>query len=276
VRSALGQVREWAPDTAAAVVSAESGRAPSVVGSEGNSKMSFGWASVTKILTAMTLWVAAEEGTVRWDDPAGPPGATLGDLMSHASGLAPDDDRILAPPRTRRIYSNRGIELAADHLADRVGMPFGEYLSLGVLDPLGMSGVSLEGSPAYGASGTLQDLLIVAAELIRPTVVSPETLSSCTKVATPGLPGVLPGFGRQERNDWGLGLEIRDSKHPHWTGARNSPSTFGHFGQSGCFLWVDPELGLALASLSARKFGPWAAESWPRLSDAVIAEYSDA
>ena len=71
------------------------------------------WASVTKVLTALAVWVAVEEGTVDWDDPVGPPGSTLAHLLAHASGLAPDRDTVLAPPGTRRIYSNRGFELAA-------------------------------------------------------------------------------------------------------------------------------------------------------------------
>jgi CubicO group peptidase (beta-lactamase class C family) len=83
---------------------------------------------------------------------------------------------------------------------------------------------------------------------------------------------VLPGFGRQEPNDWGLGLELRDGKTPHWTGSRNSPRTFGHFGRSGTFLWVDPVAGIALACLTDLPFGDWAVEAWPRLSDAVLAE----
>jgi CubicO group peptidase (beta-lactamase class C family) len=91
-----------------------------------------------------------------------------------------------------------------------------------------------------------------------------------TTVAFPGLDGVLPGFGRQRPNDWGLGFEIRDGKTPHWTGSTNSPATFGHFGRSGTFLWVDPAAGLACACVTDRDFGPWAAEAWPVLSDAVI------
>ncbi len=83
---------------------------------------------------------------------------------------------------------------------------------------------------------------------------------------------MLPGFGRTERNDWGLGFELRDGKSPHWTGERNSPRTFGHFGRSGTFLWVDPEAGLALACLTDLGFGDWAKEEWPRLADAVLAE----
>ncbi len=84
--------------------------------------------------------------------------------------------------------------------------------------------------------------------------------------------GVLPGFGRQEPNDWGLGLELRDHKSPHWTGSRNSERTFGHFGRSGTFLWVDPEPGIALACLTDLAFGEWAKAAWPELSDAVLAE----
>ncbi len=52
---------------------------------------------------------------------------------------------------------------------------------------------------------------------------------------------MLPGFGVQRPNDWGLGFEIRDAKSPHWTGSANSGRTYGHFGQSGTFIWVDPD-----------------------------------
>ena len=67
-------------------------------------------------------------------------------------------------------------------------------------------------------------------------------------------------------------LEIRDSKSPHWTGANSSPRTFGHFGQSGTFLWVDPDAGAAAVALTDRDFGPWAAEVWPPFTDGVLDE----
>jgi CubicO group peptidase (beta-lactamase class C family) len=239
---------------------------------EGPSSVSFAWASLTKVLTSLSVWIAAEEGTVALDDPAGPEGSTLADLLSHASGLAPDDDRVVAPPRRRRIYSNRGIELAADHLSTRAGMAFGDYLQQGVLDPLGMDATSLTGSPAHGASGPVGDLLKLGRELLEPTLVSKDSLSRATSVATPGLAGVLPGFGRLDPNDWGLGVEIRSEKRPHWTGSLNSPETFGHFGRAGGFLWVDPVRGMCLAALGSAPFGPWAVEAWPELSDAVITE----
>lgn len=266
--SALAAVARW-PGTAAAGYITSPGAAPV---SAGPTDEPFHWASVTKVLTSLCIWIGVEEGTVAWNDPVGPEGATLEDLLSHASGVAPDSDRVLAPPRRRRIYSNRGIELAAEHLTARSGIPFAEYLNDGVLGPLGMSGTVLGGSPAHGASGPVADLLALARELLAPTLISPATLAAVTAVATPGIAGVLPGFGKQEPNDWGRGVEIRDHKHPHWTGSRNSPSTFGHFGQAGGFVWVDPERGLALAALGSEPFGPWATEAWPALSDGVIEE----
>ena len=138
-------------------------------------------------------------------------------------------------------------------------------------EPLELS-ATLEGSPASGVSGTLDDLLALGRELLAPTLIAPETLAEATAVAFPGLIGVLPGFGRMDPNDWGLGVELRDEKRPHWTGERNSPRTFGHFGQSGSFLWVDPVAGVACACLCDRDFGNWAKDAWPRLSDAIIAE----
>ena len=66
------------------------------------------------------------------------------------------------------------------------------------------------------------------------------------------------GVRVQRPNDWGLGFEIRDGKSPHWTGSSNSGRTYGHFGQSGTFLWVDPDADLALVVLTDRDFGEWA------------------
>lgn len=267
----LDAVLGWGFPAAAAWCALDPAGSPGRRDLVGPADLVFPWASVTKVLTAVAVWVAVEEGTLRWDDPAGPPGSTLRHLLAHASGLAPDGDTVLGPPATRRIYSNRGIELAADHLAAAAGMAFAAYLREAVLDPLGMASTTLEGSPAHGAHGPLTDLVALAGELLRPRLVHPSTLAEATSVAFPGLSGVLPGFGSQRANDWGLGVEIRDRKQPHWTGSRNSPRTFGHFGRSGSLLWVDPDAGRALVSLSGRPFGPWAAQAWPQLSDAVLA-----
>ena len=150
-------------------------------------------------------------------------------------------------------------------------MPFNEYFRAAVVEPLALRG-SLDGSPASAYVGPLDDLLALGRELLEPTLIAQETLDEATTVQFPGLAGVLPGWGRQEPNDWGLAFELRDAKSPHWTSAHNSSRTIGHFGQSGTFLWVDPVLGVACGVLTTRDFGDWAREAWPAFGDAVVAE----
>ena len=263
---ALDLVSAWPGTAAVAVVGDGGGR------STGPADLVLPWASVTKVLTAWAGLVAVEEGSVALDDPAGPPGATLRHLLAHASGLDPDTDAVRAAPGTRRIYSNRGIEVAAAHVQSATGVPWGTYLAEAVLEPLGLARTRLGGSAAHGASGPLSDLAAVAAELRSPTLVAPETAAAATTVTFPGLDGVLPGFGHQAPNDWGLGLELRGAKRPHWTATSGSPRTYGHFGRSGSFVWVDPDAGVACCGLSDAPFGPWAAQAWPALADAVLDE----
>ena len=95
-------------------------------------------------------------------------------------------------------------------------------------------------------------------------------MAMATRPYFPELAGVLPGFGRQTPNTWGLGFEIKADKHPHWTGSRNSARTYGHFGRAGTFFWFDPETSVFCTALTDRPFGPWASEAWPAFSDAVL------
>jgi CubicO group peptidase (beta-lactamase class C family) len=268
---ALHQVDDWpAENVAAGVV-----RNGEVIARHGPAEREFRWASVTKPATALAVLVAAEEGTVDLDEPAGPPGSTVRHLLAHASGLPFDGRDPIGKPGTRRIYSNTGFDVLAETVADRAEMPFEEYLRQAVLEPLGMS-AELRGSAGSELFGSLNDLLELARELQRPTLVAPETLDEATSVQFPGLAGVIPEMGRFDPNDWGLGFELRDEKPGHWSGTRISPRTFGHWGGSGTFLWVDPDAGLGLGVLSDRDFGDWAREAWPKLSDAVYAEATSA
>jgi len=263
----LRQVDSW-PASNVAVAVATPG---DVVATHGDSSRVFAWASVTKLVTAHAALVAAEEGTIDLDEPAGPEGSTVRHLLAHASGLPFEPGGPTSRVGGRRIYSNVGFETLADHIAARAEMPFSDYMSEAVIGPLGMQ-AELRGSPASGLDGSLADLLLVAHELQRPTLVAPETLSEATTVQFPGLAGVLPDFGRFDPNDWGLGFELRNAKSPHWTGTRNSAGTFGHFGGTGTFLWVDPEARIALGCLTDLEFGDWAKGAWPRLSDAVLTQ----
>jgi CubicO group peptidase (beta-lactamase class C family) len=263
----LSLIETWpVPHAAAAVVR----RDGSPAGTHGPLDRPFPLASVTKPLTAYAALVAYEEGVYELDDPAGPEGSTMRHLLSHSSGLAFDEPRVMAAPGTRRLYSNAGFDALADHIAKAAEMPFAEYLRQAVLEPLGMAATSLTGSPAAGGVATAGDLAAFAAELQAPRLIHPSTLAEATSVVFPGLKGVVPGYGHQNPHDWGLGFELRDSKSPHWTGSSSSPRTFGHFGQSGTFLWVDPEAGAALVVLTDRDFGEWALPLWPALTDAVL------
>jgi CubicO group peptidase (beta-lactamase class C family) len=263
---ALEQIDAWPAATAAVAVVTPEG----VVAQRGAEDLVLRWASVTKLLTAYAALVAAEEGVLDLEEPAGPPGATVRHLLAHASGLPFEGDEPIARPGERRIYSNTGFDVLGELLAARAEMGFGDYLRGAVLEPLELWGTELRGRPSEGLHGPLSDLAPLGRELLAPTLVAPETLAEATEVVFPGLVGVLPGLGRQEPNDWGLGFELRDEKRPHWTGLRNSPRTFGHFGGAGTFLWIDPDARCACACLTDLEFDKWALAAWPRLSDAVL------
>jgi CubicO group peptidase (beta-lactamase class C family) len=231
-------------------------------------------ASVSKLLTTYAMLVAVEEGAVALDEPAGPPGATLRHLLAHASGYGfASDAGVLAPPGTRRIYSNRGIEEAAVHLERASGLSFGGYLTEAVLEPLGMVSTDPSGSPAFGLHSTVDDLARFAAEVLAPRLIAPETLAEAVAVQFPGLVGVVPGVGRFDPCDWGLGFERNFGRPGHWAGTTVSAGTAGHFGGSGSFLWVDQVHRLGVVCLTGRDFGPWALAAWPALADAVVASF---
>ena len=264
---ALHQIDGWDVPFAAAGVT----RAPGTVATRGDTGRSVRLASVSKPITALAILVAAEEGVVDLDEPAGPPGATVRHLLAHASGLPFEGETPIARPGRRRIYSNEGFRVLGEHLAARAEMPFAEYVRAAVVEPLGLE-LDPSGHPGAGMHGSLDDVLAVGRELLEPRLVARETHDELTSVQFPGLDGVLPDYGRFSPLDWGLGVEIKGAKDGHWSGTRTSPRTFGHFGGSGTFLWVDPALGAACAALTTREFDDWAKEAWPRLSDAVVAE----
>ncbi len=263
----LAEIDTWDADHASvAVIDATGVRA-----SHGDGSRRYRWASVTKIATALTVLVASERGLLTLDEPAGPPGATVRHLLAHASGLVFDGSMTVAAPGIRRIYSNVGFDALGALVAERAGAPFDAALESFVLAPLGMTATRLEERPSQGLHGPLVDLAALAAELLTPTLVSAPLFAEATAVVFPGLTGLLPGVGRFEPLDWGLGFELHDETRPHWMGERNSPATFGHFGGSGTFVWVDPVAGLAVAALTDREFGPWALDAWPGFADRLLA-----
>jgi CubicO group peptidase (beta-lactamase class C family) len=270
--SALDAITDWPVPTAAAAVIGPSG----VLAEFGDTARRFALASVTKPLVARAVQVAIEEGVVELDTPAGPPGSTVRHLLAHTSGLSMQTGDVQTEPGKRRVYSNYGFGVLAETVQQASEIAFERYLAEAVFEPLGMGSSTLvggAGAAGYGGESTVADLALFAADLLRPALVSPQLHAESITVQFPGLDGVLPGFGVQRPNDWGLGFEIRDGKSPHWTGSSNSGRTFGHFGQSGTFIWVDPTSDLALVVLTDRDFDKWTYPVWPALSDGVLREF---
>ena len=270
---ALQLIDRWPVDNVTASVIRPNG----TVETDGHQNRQYRIASVAKTITTWACLVAVEEGIVALDQPVGQPGCTLRHLLSHAGGYPFDGAEPIAKPERTRIYSNTGIELAAQMVADAASMTFEEYVSEAVLQPLGMTSTALHGSPAHRMWSTAADLVNFLTEVRSPTLISSATATEATTIQFPELSGIIPGIGRYSPCPWGLGFEIRGAKQPHWTGTTNSPSTFGHFGGAGTFIWVDPAMGVACLALTDRPFDEWAEEAlqlWPAFSDAVLAEAS--
>jgi CubicO group peptidase (beta-lactamase class C family) len=266
IADALDAAHDWGAEHVALALVGPGG----VLEAVGDAEREFDWASVTKLVTSVAVLRDVEEGRVSLDEPLGPPGSTVRHLLAHASGLGPEGAVPISPPERTRIYSNAGFDVLGERLAELAGRSVAEVLERNVLGPLGMRGTRLVGRASAGMTGPLVDLARLGRELLRPTLLQSATLATAVTVVFPGLAGVLPGLGRYDPLDWGLGFELRDTKVPHWTGSTNSPETFGHFGASGTFVWVDPIADRALACLTGRPFGPWALEAWPVLSDTVL------
>lgn len=238
----------------------------------------FSLASLTKPLVSLALLVAIEEGSISLDDqPTGagaPPGATVRHLLAHASGLGPEQGDPSGAVGERRVYSNLGFEVLGRHLETASGMTMAEYLAAGVTEPLEMMTTQLVGSPAHGAVSSVADWLRFMAELQHPRLIAAETRDEAARIQFPPLEGVLPGYGRQSPNTWGLGFEVRGHKAPHWTASSNSPATFGHFGRAGTMFWVDPASGVSAVAMADLTFGAWASAAWPPFSEHALSLFA--
>ncbi len=265
--SILTQIDQWPSENAVSVVVNGDG---AIVDQHGDTTRVYLLASVTKLLSAYTFLVALEEEAITLGDPAGPEGSTVHHLLAHTAGYDFDSATIRFAPGTKRGYSNYGFEKLAEHLEQQTGISMEQYAQEAVFAPLGMTATEIAGSCAKDGRSTAADLAKFAAELLTPTILAPETLRDATRVHFENLAGILPGYGRQSPNDWGLGFEVRSTKNPHWTGASHPASTFGHFGQSGTFLWVDPVHRLACATLTDKNFGQWAVEAWAPFNEQVL------
>ena len=263
-------IAAWPVDNVAAAVIDRCGE----IHFYGDESREFRLASVSKVITAWAVLVACEEGTLSLSDAIGQDDCTVRHLLAHAGGYAFEGDSPIGKPGARRVYSNTGYELLATHLAERSEMPFWEYVDEAVFAPLGIVSEVQSGSSAKDARLDIVNLSLFVAEMRRPRLLARDTFVDAVTAQFPELDGIVPGIGRFDPCPWGLGPEIRGGKHPHWTSPHNSAVTYGHFGGSGTFVWVDPIADIACAVVGDRDFDSWALTHWPEFSSAVLSELS--
>ncbi|MEO7370595.1 MAG: serine hydrolase domain-containing protein, partial [Ilumatobacteraceae bacterium] len=187
---ALQLIDSWPVDNAATAVVDPAGS----VHTQGDQDRRFRVASVAKTVTTWACLVAVEEGIVALDQPVGQPGCTLRHLLSHAGGYPFDGPLPIARPERTRIYSNTGIEMAAQAVEQASGITFTEYLDEAVLSPLGMASTTLRGSPAHRLWSTAADLTRFVHELDEPQLISTGTAQQAVSVQFPDLCGIIPGL----------------------------------------------------------------------------------
>ena len=325
---ALEMIERWVaestvPGVAAAAIDPEGIRDSRYAGVARPDSL-FALASLTKPLVAAACMVAAEEGAIDLDAPVadhlapyrqpGRADLTARHLLSHASGLPesapPDTDSLdvepVAPPATRRIYSNEGYAVLGELLTTATGIPHGRYVQESVFEPLAMDahlglpeseygralevrepglsrpGVALfnsrqwrrRGTAAGGAFATLEAYARFATMLVRrgAPLLARETFEEMAAVQFPGIAGGIESFQTWDVADWSLGCDVRDHKQPHWTGSRTSPSTLSHFGASGTVFMSDYEAGVGLVALANRgTYSGWPMRSghWQDLCDSL-------
>src|SRR4051794_40259410 len=198
-------------------------------------------ASVTKLLSSLAVLAAVEAGHLGLDDEPGdervPAGATVRHLLAHASGVPAELGEVQPvrgtrgrEPGQRRGYSNAGVRLLAGGGGRGGGAGLRDWLGASVLAPLGGSSPALGPDrgvgqdPAAGAVTTLPDLAMLAGCLLErgAPVVAAALFDDAVTVQFPGLAGLVPGVGRYDPCDWGLGFELKDGKRRHWMGDARS------------------------------------------------------
>ncbi|MDI9588813.1 MAG: serine hydrolase domain-containing protein [Gleimia sp.] len=237
----------------------------------GDSALVYPYMSVTKMFSVWAILVAVDRAFIGLDDEVeianGQRVVTLRHLLAHASGLAFNGPVLEAGVEEKRIYSNRGIEEASWAIEEATGFDFPAWVEATVLEPLGLVETMINGSAAHAGVGSIRDLVALAYELMEPELISAELADEARHVVYPGLKGLTPGYGSYSDNTWGLGLEIKGAKVRTWFPRNASKNSFGHFGQSGSFLWIDPDNNRAMAFLGEEPFGAWHRKNWQRLGD---------
>ena len=259
---ALRQVDGWPGEHVAVCVTG------TVEATRGDESRRFEWASVTKLASAVAMLVAAEEGLIDLDEPAGPPGATFRHLLSHSSGLPFEAGAPISAPGKRRIYSNYGFEVAAALVEERAEMSFETYFA----HVWQGTTLSCGARPARERPGRSPTCVRSRTSCSRRRALRARRSQRRRRCSSRGSSVSCRGSGGRSRTTGGSASSCGTASRRTGRAPAMRRATFGHFGRSGTFLWVDPVAGIALGALTDRAFGDWAIDAWPRLADAVLAE----
>lgn len=113
-------------------------------------------------------------------------------------------------------------------------------------------------------------LKLVNAFAGQPSEFLPTSLrAEATRDQTGGLSGAIFDLMRWPRCAWGLGVELRGDKSPHWTPASASPASYGHVGATGVLAWSDPTVEVTWVIIGPRFFWAWA-QRWPEIGAAIL------
>ena len=231
---------------------------------------------MSKPVAALATLVAAEEGVVDLDEPAGPPGVDR---------AAPARPRLGASVRRRACRSHRRAAAASTRTRASPSSARTSRRGPRCRSP------STSGRPSARRSGSASTPRATrapactrasrtssrsAASFSRPALVAPETHEEMVAVQFPGLDGVLPDFGRFSPLDWGLGVELKGGEGAALVGlahvaGRRSATSAAAARSSGS----TRRAAIACAALTTRRFGDWAKEAWAPLSDAVVRELAE-
>jgi len=223
------------------------------------------WASVSKMAVGLAFGVENDWSLHQFNESIGPRGATIANLLSHSAGLGLEEGDPQVAVGSKRVYSNYAIDYAVRAIVAENDPA--NWMDGRVFRPFGMNATRLEGRVSSGVVGSTQDLLRLAVAWLRLDGLSKETRNRLITPFLPELGGIVPGFGRFNPCPWGLGPEVRGQKQ-HWMGDW-AEASFGHFGQSGAMMLLDPDEQIGIVATSTEPFGPWAHELWPRWTSAM-------
>jgi CubicO group peptidase (beta-lactamase class C family) len=282
--------------------------------------------SMTKPITGIALMMLQDAGKVNVDDPVAkylpefanlktpsgkPANLTIAQLLTHTSGLGEGlgeagskDDRarnladltrqaLASPmqyePGARWKYTQSGINVAGRIIEVVSGVPFDQYLSHHLFEPLGMndtrfypgekmqqriatlyaknketgqleprprrSDIAVRDRPPLPTSGiysTAPDIARFCQMLLNGGSLDGKRFLKPETIklfATPRTGDLKAGF--VPGSVWGLGCGI--TAEPQGVTAALSPGTYGHGGAFGTQMWIDPTKGVAYILMIQRE-----------------------